>query len=124
LRDGQDTRCRRPPSPSAQVSSVRPIDYRKPGGPPGERTADNGPEFASTEMAPWTYETGVRLDFSRPGNPVESACIGNFNGRLRDECLNCEFFCSLDDARQKFQLWKLDNHDHRPHGSSGHLTPT
>lgn len=87
-------------------------------------TVDNGSEFASTEMDRWACEAGVRLDFIRPGKPVENAFIESFNGRLRDECLNCELFFSLDDARQKLQLWKLDYNDHRPHGSLGHLTPT
>jgi putative transposase len=87
-------------------------------------TVDNGSEFASTEMDSWAYEAGVRLDFIRPGKPVENAFIESFNGRLRDECLNGELFFSIDDARRKLQLWKLDYNDHRPHGSLGHLTPT
>lgn len=87
-------------------------------------TVDNGSEFASAEMDRWAYETGVRLDFIRPGKPVENAFIESFNGRLRDECLNGELFFSIDDARRKLQLWKVDYNEHRPHGSLGHLTPT
>ena len=46
----------------------------------------------------------VRLCFIRPGRPVENGFIESFNGRLRDECLNVEWFSSLEDAR-----WKLTN---------------
>jgi len=32
------------------------------------------------------------LCFIRPGRPVENGFIESFNGRLRDECLNVEWF--------------------------------
>ncbi len=38
---------------------------------------------------------GVQLCFIRPGRPVENGFIESFNGRLRDECLNVEWFSSL-----------------------------
>ena len=34
-------------------------------------TADNGSEFASKAFDGWTHAHGVKLDFIRPGNPVE-----------------------------------------------------
>jgi len=40
----------------------------------------------------WAYSNGVHLDFIRPGQPVENGFIEGFNGRLRDECLNVEWF--------------------------------
>src|SRR6476469_2196595 len=43
----------------------------------------------------------VQLCFIRPGRPVENGFIESFNGQLRDECLNVEWFTSLDDARAK-----------------------
>ena len=33
-----------------------------------------------------TVDNGVKLDFIRPGKPVENAMIESFNGRFRDEC--------------------------------------
>ena len=45
---------------------------------------DNGSEFASRAMDAWAYGHGIRLDFIRPGNPVENGYIESFNGRLRD----------------------------------------
>ena len=46
-----------------------------------------------------------------------------FNGRLRDECLNETLFSSLRDARTKFEAWRHDFSEVRPHSSLGYLTP-
>ena len=35
-------------------------------------TVDNGAEFCSRAMDAWAYQTGVKLDFIRPGRPVEN----------------------------------------------------
>ncbi len=86
-------------------------------------TVDNRSEFTSKALDAWAYEHGVKLDFIRPGKPVENAVIESFNGRLRDECLNTNVFISLHDARQKIEAWCIDYNEHRPHGSLGHLTP-
>ena len=86
-------------------------------------TVDNGSEFASKALDAWAYAHGVKLDFIRPGKPVENAVIESFNGRFRDECLNANVFVSLHDARQKIEAWRIDYNEHRPHSSLGDLTP-
>ena len=86
-------------------------------------TVDNGSEFASKALDAWAYAHGVKLDFIRPGKPVENAMIESFNGRFRDECLNAQVFLSLHDARQKIEAWRLDYNEHRPHSALGDLTP-
>ncbi len=95
----------------------------KQSGYPKMITVDNGSEFASKALDAWAYAHGVQLDFIRPGKPVENAVIESFNGRFRDECLNANVFVSLHDARQKIEAWRIDDHEHRPHGSLGDLTP-
>ena len=67
--------------------------------------------------------TSDRLDFIRPGKPVENAFIESFNGRLRDECLNVNQFASLEDAKEKIEAWRRDYNQRRPHSSLGNLTP-
>ena len=37
---------------------------------------------------------------SRPGSPTDNAIVESFNGRLRQECLNENWFMSLEDARR------------------------
>ncbi len=85
---------------------------------------DNGPEFISKAMDQWAYWNKVELDFSRPGKPTDNAFIESFNARLRQECLNENWFLSLDDARDKIEAWRRYYNDERPHGSLGNLAPS
>ena len=82
-----------------------------------------GSEFTSKALDAWAHAHGVQLDVIRPGKPVENAVIESFNGRFRDECLNAQVFVSLHVARQKIEAWRIDDNEHRPHGSLGDLTP-
>jgi putative transposase len=84
---------------------------------------DNGSEFISKEFDRWAYENGVTLDFSRPGKPTDNALIELFNGSFRDECLNANWFLSIDDARKKVEAWRKEYNGFRPHSSLGNLTP-
>jgi hypothetical protein len=86
-------------------------------------TIDNGGEFAGREMERWAYENGVKLDFIRPGKPVQNGFIESFNGRLRDECLNLEVFFDLEDARETIERWRQDYNTNRPHSSLDDRTP-
>ena len=92
-------------------------------GEPESITTDNGSEFAGRAMEAWAYESGVKLDFIRPGRPVENGYIESFNGRLRDECLNGEIFFDLADAREKLERWRHDYNENRPHSALGDRTP-
>jgi transposase InsO family protein len=65
----------------------------------------------------------VKLDFSRPGMPVDNAFIESFNGSFRDECLNVNWFLSLEDAEEKIESWRREYNEWRPHGSLDNLTP-
>ena len=84
-------------------------------GYPESITVDNGSESCSRMMDAWAYRHGVKLDFIRPGKPVENGYIESFNGRLRDECLNVELFWSVEDARAKLEKRRVDHNVHRPH---------
>jgi len=63
------------------------------------------------------------LTYSGPGKPVDNTYIESFNGRLRDECLNVNWFLSLDHAREVIGQWQEDYNSIRPHSSLGRLTP-
>lgn len=86
-------------------------------------TVDNGPEFVGRALDEWAYRRGVRLNFIRPGKPIENALVESFNGRLRDECLNINWFISLKQAREIIEEWRVDYNEVRPHGSLNDLTP-
>jgi putative transposase len=81
------------------------------------------PKTISKVLDQWAYLNGVTLDFSRPGKPTDNAFIEAFNGRFRQECLNENWFLSLDDAREKVEVWRKEYNRHRPHGALGNLTP-
>jgi putative transposase len=86
-------------------------------------TVDNGPEFISNALDQWATEHGVTLRFSRPGKPVDNAFVESFNGRLRDECLNANWFYSLGEAKSLIEDWITDYNEQRPHSALGGLTP-
>ena len=86
-------------------------------------TLDNGPEFTGKALDEWAYSKGVKLNFIRPGKPIENAYAESFIGRLRDECLNENWFVSLKDARDIIESWRIDYNDGRPHSSLGGLAP-
>jgi putative transposase len=85
---------------------------------------DNGPEFISKDLDKWAYDNKVTLDFSRPGRPIDNAYVESFNGSFRDECLNTNWFLSLEDARKKIEAWRQEYNDWRPHSSLDNLTPS
>lgn len=74
-------------------------------GAPRAIQVDNGPKLVSKALDRWAYENGVTLDFSRLGKPTDDALAESFNGRLRDECLNANWFLSSADARSKIEAW-------------------
>ena len=86
-------------------------------------TVDHGPEFEGQVLDAWAYRTGVRLNFIRPGKPVENAYVESFNGKFRDECLNEHWFVTMAHARQAIEKWRIDYNTERPHSSLGNLTP-
>jgi putative transposase len=84
---------------------------------------DNGPEFVSKALDEWAHHRQVKLVFSRPGTPTDNPFIEAFNGRFRQECLDQNWFESLDDARSIIEAWRQDYNTIRPHSSLDHLTP-
>lgn len=93
-------------------------------GRPGGIVVDNGPEFRSRVMQAWSEQRHVSLQFIEPGRPMQNAFIESFNGRLRDECLNSNWFLNLRDARRKIRAWVRDYNEQRPHSSLGYVTPS
>ena len=83
----------------------------------------DGPEFRGRALAGWSEERRVRLQFIDPGKPMQNCFIESFNGRLREECLNANWFVTLADARRKIEAWRRDYNQERPHCSLGYLAP-
>ena len=84
---------------------------------------DNGPELTSRHFLSWCEEQKIQLIHIQPGKPTQNSHVESFNGRLRDECLNANWFRHLADARGKITQWKDEYNRERPHSSLGYRTP-
>lgn len=84
---------------------------------------DNGPEFIGKALDEWAYRRGIKLYFIRPGKPSDNAYVESFNGKLRDECLNENWFLTLPQAREIIEAWRVDYNQTRPHSALGNLSP-
>lgn len=91
---------------------------------PSMITVDNGSEFTSKELESWCYLNDVKLDFIRPGKPVENCFVESFNGRLREECLNANLFFTIAQVEKILAVWMEDYNNFRPHGSLGGIPPS
>ena len=91
-------------------------------GSPQRIQINNGSDFISKALDLWAYENNVTLVFSQPGKPTDNPYIGSFNGSFCDECLNLNWFLSLEDAREKIEIWRQDYNEYHPHHSLGNLT--
>ena len=92
-------------------------------GHPATIVSDRGPEFCSRAVDEWAHRIGVKLQFIRPGKPVENAFIESFNGKCRDECLNERLFLTIEQARTVTETWRLDYNQVRPQCAVGNLAP-
>lgn len=84
---------------------------------------DNGKEFCGRAMLSWCHGHGVKLRLIEPGKPNQNAYIESFNGRLRDECLNENWFLNLHHARILIEAWRKEYNEERPKKALGGLTP-
>lgn len=85
--------------------------------------SDNGKEFIGKAMLTFAHDKSIALRPIEPGKPNQNADIESFNGRLRDECLNENWFLNLDHARRLIGRWRLDYNVERPKKALGGLTP-
>lgn len=92
-------------------------------GVPKALFADNGAEYTGQIVDLWAYHHKVKMDFSRPGTPTDNAYIESFNGSLRDECLNVNWFTSLSEARRLIEAWRQDYNECRPHMAHNGQSP-
>ena len=96
------------------------IEHR---GKPEAIRCDNGPELTSRHFLSWCEERKIQLIHIQPGRPMQNGHVESFNGRLRDECLNANWFRNLMDARAKIGAWRDEYNGERPHSSLGYRTP-
>jgi len=64
-----------------------------------------------------------RARLHRPCRPTQNGYIESLNGKLRDECLNQNWFSNLYEARDNIEQWRMEYNHLRPHSSLGNSTP-
>jgi putative transposase len=92
-------------------------------GYPQRLRLDNGPELISVRLAQWAEEHQVKLDFIRPGKPMQNGFIERFNRSYREAILDMYMFQNLDEVREQTERWLKEYNEERPHESLGNLTP-
>ena len=90
---------------------------------PSTIVCDNGTEFTSKAMFFWSKEREVKLGFIQPGKPTQNAFVESLNGKFRNECLNQQWFRSMEGARYEVDRWRNHYNYVRPHSSLGYLPP-
>ena len=92
-------------------------------GIPEHIRSDNGPEMTARIVRSWLAGVGAKTIYIEPGSPWENGYCESFNGKLRDELLNGEIFCSLKEARVLIEQWRHHYNTIRPHSSLGYRPP-
>lgn len=93
-------------------------------GKPVQIQSDNGSEFTCNVVLGWAHSQGIDWRYIEPGKPVQNSHIESFNGRIRDECLNENWFETLSEAKALIEMWREDYNETRPHGSLNGLSPS
>lgn len=71
----------------------------------------------------WLRDRQIGPAFIAPGKPWQNGFVESFNGKLRDECLNREWFLSRAEAQAQVECWRQFCNHERPHSSLGYQPP-
>ncbi len=74
-------------------------------GAPAYLRSDTGPEFVAQVVQRWLRAQQVQTVYIAPGSPWQNGYGESFNGRLRDEWLNLEWFRNLAEAKVVIGVW-------------------
>ncbi|WDD90348.1 IS3 family transposase (plasmid) [Burkholderia sp. FERM BP-3421] len=83
-------------------------------GKPAFVRSDNGAEFTAAKVMRWLRDAAIGPAFIAPGSPWQNGFVESFNGKLRDELLNREWFRSRAEANER---WRQFYNERRPHSA-------
>lgn len=84
-------------------------------GKPAFIRSDNGPEFIAGALQTWLKKVGIKPIQIYPGSPWENGYNERFNGTLRREVLNAEWFSTIRQAQIVIGKWIRQYNHIRPH---------
>ena len=86
-------------------------------GKPEYIRSDNGSEFIAAALQLWLRKVSIKPIQIYPGSPWENGYNERFNGTLRHEVLNAEWFTSIKQAQTVINMWLKEYNHIRPHQS-------
>ena len=92
-------------------------------GVPEHIRSDNGPEFTARAIREWLGAVGAGTLYIESGSPWENGYVESFNGKLRDELLDREVFCTLPEVQVLAEQYRQTYNRIRPHSSLGYRPP-
>lgn len=92
-------------------------------GKPAYVRSDNGAEFTAAKVMRWLRDAAIGPAFITPGSPWQNGFVESFNGKLRDELLNREWFRSRAEARVLIERWRQFYNEQRPHSAHRYKPP-
>ena len=85
--------------------------------------SDNGPEFIAAHFQDGLKRVGIQPLLIYPGSPWENGYNERFNGTLRREVLNAEWFHTTKQAHVAINAWLRQYNQIRPHHAFGMRPP-
>jgi len=92
-------------------------------GAPHYLRTDNGAEFVARRTQAWLAVHRIQAARIAPGQPWQNGVVESFHSRLRDECLNREWFGSRQEAAVIIEQYRRAYNTTRLHSSLGYRTP-
>ncbi|AIO69527.1 integrase core domain protein [Burkholderia oklahomensis] len=83
----------------------------------------NGAEFTAAKVMRWLRDAAIGPAFIAPGFPWQNGFVESFNGKLRDELLNREWFRSRAEAKVLIERWRQFYNERRPHCAHRYQPP-
>jgi hypothetical protein len=71
----------------------------------------------------WRNTPAIGPAFIAPGSPCQNGFVESFNGKLRDELLNREWFRRRAEATVPIERWRQFYNEQRPHSAHGYKPP-
>ena len=81
----------------------------------GSSPMGDGPEFIAAPLQEWLRRVGIQPMQIYPGSPWENGYNERFNGTLRREVLDAEWFHTTKQAQVAINVWIRQYNQIRPH---------
>jgi len=92
-------------------------------GAPDHIRSDNGSEFIAKKVKRSLEQHPIKIIYIDPGSPWQNGFVESFHQRLRDECLNQEWFLSVLEAKVVIENWRKQYNALHPHSNLGYDSP-